>query len=103
MRSGVQAGSVIQMKDIRTSSTGGRIIIRKGSLVTATAMTGRLRVSLRDAEALSDGAIGDSIRLRNRQSGEEFSGQVISSGRVLVRPFTELSENTGEFGGGFGQ
>jgi len=101
VRSGVQAGSVIQLRDIRTSSTGGRIVIKKGNIVTATATAGRLRVSLRDAEALQDGAIGDSIRLRNRQTGETIVGEVIGSGRVLVRPFTEVSETTDSLEGGF--
>jgi flagella basal body P-ring formation protein FlgA len=96
VRFGVPAGSVIQMKDIKTSVTGGQIIIKKGTFVSATVRAGRLRVSLRDAEALQDGAMGESIRLRNRQTGETIVGEVIGHGRVLVHTFMS-SENAQEF------
>lgn len=96
VRFGVPAGSVIQMKDIKTSVTGGQIIVKKGSFVSATVRAGRLRVSLRDAEALQDGAIGESIRLRNRQTGETIVGEVVGYGRVVVHTYMN-SENAQEF------
>lgn len=96
VRFGVPAGSVIQMKDIKTSATGGQIIVKKGSFVAATVRAGRLRVSLRDAEAMQDGALGESIRLRNRQTGETIVGEVVGYGRVVVRTYMN-SENAQEF------
>lgn len=103
VRAGIQAGSVIQVRDMRTSVTGGKVVIKKGNFVTATASTGRLRVSLRDAEALQDGAMGDSIRLRNRQTGETIVGEVIGVGRVLIRPYADAPQNAGPFEGVFRQ
>lgn len=103
VRAGVQAGSVIQVRDMRTSVNGGKVVIKKGNFVTATASTGRLRVSLRDAEALQDGALGDSIRLRNRQTGETIVGEVIGVGRVVIRPYADAPQNAGPFEGGFGR
>ncbi len=85
LRSNVMAGSILQMRDLQTSAGRSQALIRKGQPVQVIAIAGRLRTAMQNVEALQDGNLGDSIRLKNRDSGREISGQVLGRGQVLIR------------------
>lgn len=85
LRSNVVAGSILQMRDMQNSSGRAQVMIRKGEPVQVIVIAGRLRTAMQNAEALQDGNLGDSIRLKNRESGQEISGQVLGPGQVLIR------------------
>ena len=85
LRSSVVAGSILQMRDMQNSSGRTQAMIRKGEPVQVIVIAGRLRTAMQNAEALQDGNLGESIRLKNRESGQEISGQVLGPGQVLIR------------------
>jgi flagella basal body P-ring formation protein FlgA len=60
-----------------------RPLVRKGALVEVTAREGELYVTMK-ALALQNGASGDIITLRNIESHNEISGQVVDDNRVEV-------------------
>jgi flagella basal body P-ring formation protein FlgA len=59
--------------------------VKRGDMVQVIAFSGRLRTSLRDAEALHDGGLGEMIELKNRDTGLKISGRVMGPGQVLIR------------------
>jgi flagella basal body P-ring formation protein FlgA len=61
-----------------------RPLVRKGDLVEASGQEGQLLVSMK-AVALENGARGDMVLLRNVESHNEISGQVVDDGRVQIR------------------
>ena len=85
LRSNVLAGSILQMRDMQTGPSRSQVMIKRGEPVQVVAIVRNLRTTLRDAEALQDGNLGDRIRLKNRESGQEISGQVLGPGQVLIR------------------
>ncbi len=85
VRANVVAGSILQMRDLQTSRTGGRIVVKKGEPVMVNAVAGKLRTTLRNAEALQDGAVGDHIKLMNLDSKEEIVGKVLGPGMVRIQ------------------
>jgi flagella basal body P-ring formation protein FlgA len=84
VRSNVVAGTILQARDLQTTSRGSQIIVKKGDLVTAYARVGKLETRLRNVEAMQDAGIGDSVKLMNRESDNLFSGKVIGAGAVRV-------------------
>jgi flagella basal body P-ring formation protein FlgA len=60
-----------------------RPLVRKGELVEATAREGELYVTMK-AMALENGARGDVITLRNLESHNEISAQVVDENRVEI-------------------
>lgn len=80
----VMAGSVLQMRDIRSTQTGGAPVIRRGDYVTVHVMAGRLRTTMSQVEALKDGALNETISLRNPATKAEFSGRVTGPGIVTL-------------------
>ena len=81
----VPAGAVLQLKDLQTSRTGKAIAIKKGDPVKVTASNGRLKLQMSNAEAITEGGVGEIIELRNRSTERTFSGEVTSPGHVTVR------------------
>jgi flagella basal body P-ring formation protein FlgA len=84
VRANVVPGTILQARDFQTTPAGGRILIKKGDLVTAYARAGKLQTRLRNVEAMQDAGLGDNIKLLNRESDNLFSGKVMSPGTVLV-------------------
>jgi flagella basal body P-ring formation protein FlgA len=84
VKSVVQAGAIIQLKDLQASETGKAVVIRKGDNVKVVAVLGSLRVEMANAEAVQDGGLGDFINLKNRETGKTIVGEVKARGRVLV-------------------
>jgi flagella basal body P-ring formation protein FlgA len=85
VRASVVAGSVLQLRDLQATSAGLKPVVKRGDLVQVIVFAGRLRTSMRDAEALQDGGVGELIELKNRDSGLKISGRVIGPGQVLIR------------------
>jgi flagella basal body P-ring formation protein FlgA len=79
MRLPVAAGSVLLPSQIE-----GPRLVRRGDLVNAVARAGGLEVRIQ-AQALADGAAGDTIKLRNPLTKKEFSGVVTPEGLVQVQ------------------
>jgi len=74
----VSAGRLLSWNDIAR-----RPLVRKGSLVAVSAIDGPLTVTLK-ALAMQNGARGDTIILRNRESRKDFSATVIDENHVQV-------------------
>jgi flagella basal body P-ring formation protein FlgA len=60
-------------------------MVARGELVRVYAVAGRLETVFRNAEAMQNGNLGDFIKLKNRDSGQEIVGQVVSPGAVRIR------------------
>jgi flagella basal body P-ring formation protein FlgA len=60
------------------------IVVKKRTLVRLVARRRNLTVTIPQAEALDDGRVGDTIRVRNPQSDRVVSGKVVDSGTVNV-------------------
>ena len=60
------------------------LLVRRGDVVTVIIETPGMRLST-PAEALEAGVAGAQIRIRNRRSQQELSGQVVQRGIVLVQ------------------
>ncbi|HWA85028.1 MAG TPA: flagellar basal body P-ring formation chaperone FlgA [Opitutus sp.] len=74
----VPAGQLLSWRDLAR-----RPLVRKGTLVEVSAVEGPLLVTLK-AVALENGAQGDVVLLRNRESLREFSATVIDENHVEV-------------------
>ena len=74
----VSAGRLLSWNDIAR-----RPLVRKGALVAVSAIDGPLTVTLK-ALAMQNGARGDTIILRNRESRKDFSATVIDENHVQV-------------------
>jgi flagella basal body P-ring formation protein FlgA len=74
------------MRDLQTEArSNADLLVKKGESIQATAMTAGLRTSSRNIEALENGRLGDRIRMKNRDSGKEFVGQVMGPGQAIIR------------------
>ena len=60
------------------------IVVKKGDLVTMIVDTAVMRLTVA-GEALEAGAVGNSIKVKNRSSKQELAGQVVASGVVQVQ------------------
>ena len=66
-----------------TRSIKPRAIVRRGKLVEALLKDGKLVISVK-AEALEDGILGQTIRVRNIASRREFRGKVENEQTIVV-------------------
>lgn len=74
----VPAGRLLTWTDLAP-----RPLVRKGALVDVSAIEGMLCVNLK-AIALENGAKGETITLRNRESRKDFSATVVDENQVQV-------------------
>lgn len=58
-------------------------VIRRGDRVTLSARVGAVVASV-EAESLQDGRVGDTVRVKNLQSGKVQPARVVSAGQVEV-------------------
>lgn len=72
------AQSVLRVRDVR-----GQRLVTKGSLVTMVVETPVMQLATQ-GRALSDGAMGETIRILNTQSNRTVDGVVIGGGRISV-------------------
>ncbi len=77
---------------IRISAVQRPVLVPKNSLVTIVLRTPKLFLTS-TGKALENGADGDVIKIANSQSKTIIEAEVISSGRVSVRPQTQLAMN----------
>ncbi len=85
VRSNIVSGSVLQMRDLHTVRTSLQPLVKKGETVRVMTMAGKLRTTYRNAEAMQNGMLGESIKLKNRESGQEIIGTVAGPGVVKIR------------------
>jgi flagella basal body P-ring formation protein FlgA len=85
VRGTLVAGSVLQLRDLQTSRTGGQIVVKRGESVRVFADLGRLRTALSNAQAMQDGGIGETIRLLNPDTRREIVGKVMGPGLVRIQ------------------
>lgn len=85
LKTGVQAGSILTVRNLKEPEESPRpILIRRRDNVRVVATSGRIQVTLQNAEAMQDGREGDLIRLKNVQTNQLISGKVTSAGYVIV-------------------
>ena len=86
VRGNVVAGSIVQLRDLQTTTrSDADVIVKKGDAIQVIAMARRLRTSIRNIEALEDGQRGERIRMKNRDSGKEIVGEIVGPGQAIVR------------------
>lgn len=66
----LRAGAIITPEDVRSA-----VMVKRGELVSVRCISGNLVVRL-EARAAEDGAMGETIRLRNERSRENFTATV---------------------------
>jgi flagellar basal body P-ring formation protein FlgA len=74
----VQPGVTLLARFVRP-----RAIVRRGQSLAALVRDGGLMISLK-VEALEDGALGQTIRIRNPVSRRDLRGRVLDEQNVLV-------------------
>lgn len=91
---GFEAARVLQPGDMiaptfvrrpRADRQTSPLVIKRRDRVKVVAVKGGLTVTIPQAEALDDGAVGDTIRLRNLQSRKIVIGQVEDSQTVKIK------------------
>jgi flagella basal body P-ring formation protein FlgA len=75
----VQAGAMLTWSDV-----GHRPLVKKGDVVEVSAREGLLRVTLKGL-ALQNGALGDTVTVRNPESLKVIPALVVGENRVEVR------------------
>jgi flagella basal body P-ring formation protein FlgA len=75
----VPAGRLLSWRDLAPRS-----LVRKGELIEVAAVDGPISVCMK-AVALQNGAVGETISVRNPDSKKEISAQVVGEKRVVVR------------------
>ncbi len=81
------AGAILVHKDIRpngSGATGSAEVIKRGDIVRLVARTPGLSVALRACEALENGRIDETIRVRNLQSRKIVTGRVVNAAELEV-------------------
>ena len=66
------------------STAADPYLIRARDTITVIASRGSLRVTLHDAEAMEQGRLGDTIRVRNPRSRQILRGKVVGASQVSV-------------------
>ena len=82
----IRPGQIIHSSVLRPADPSKKrtIVVKRRSLVRLIASKGRLTVSIPAAEAMDDGAVGETVRVRNLQSGKIVTGQVESDKTVKI-------------------
>ena len=86
-RRGLREGNPVRLTAVRRP-----VLVPKGSLVTITLSLPKMILTAR-GKAIEGGSEGDVIQIKNIQSNTILEAQVISSGRVVVRPTTLVAMN----------
>lgn len=76
---GVQAGRLLTWRDIAR-----RPLVKKGERVEVSVIDGLLAIKM-EAQAMENGAQGDTITVRNLESRKDFAATVVDENRVQVR------------------
>ncbi len=78
IRQNIPAGRVLQPRQFAAPR-----LVRRGERVTLVARNGTVQVRMA-GEALADGALGATVRVRNLSSRRIVQGEVVGKGRVLI-------------------
>ena len=83
----LRKGQLLLISDVREPvvvKTPTDTVIKRGDLVRVVAGKSGLKVSIRNCEALENGSVGETIRIRNRVSRRTLAGRVVEAGYVEV-------------------
>lgn len=75
---GLAVGTALTVRSIRQ-----RPLVHRGEMVEAVVQEGALNISLK-VEVMEEGALGQTIRIRNPQTRREFRGKVQNEQTILV-------------------
>lgn len=81
----LRPGDAIRMNDVADSREESPVLVKYRDTVRLVARKGRLAVTLSAAEALQQGRLGDTIRVRNADSKRVIVGKVVGPGELEVR------------------
>ncbi|MEZ6061520.1 MAG: flagellar basal body P-ring formation chaperone FlgA [Planctomycetaceae bacterium] len=85
-RRSVQPGEILSLKDLHEPAPEQRpIVVKARDRVQVTASCGIARVTLRAAEAMQPGRVGDVIQVKNLESNRVIPGRVTSAGHVEIQ------------------
>ncbi|MEQ9408592.1 MAG: flagellar basal body P-ring formation chaperone FlgA [Fuerstiella sp.] len=86
VRNNLRPGQLVSLRDIAQPVALERaVVVKRRDKVQVTALSGSLRIRLRQAEAMDDGRVGDFILLKNLESKRIITGRVVSAGEVEIR------------------
>jgi flagella basal body P-ring formation protein FlgA len=86
VRGTLKAGDMISLRDLQPAAIPQQQeLIRARDNVQITAVSGRLKVHLTSAQALQNGRLGQTIRVKNLKSNEIVTGRVTAPGQVEIR------------------
>ncbi len=86
VRTNLGPGEVLSLRDVvPPAQQRAEVVVKRRSKVRVTAVSGALRVRLRQAEALEDGHVGDFISLRNLDSKEVITARVVAPGQAEIK------------------
>lgn len=77
-RRSIRAGTLLRKQLLQAAR-----VVKKGDFILLTAGSGDLKVSIQ-VEALSDGRIGDKIRVRNRKTRKVVKAKVTATGNAEI-------------------
>lgn len=80
----IDIGQVIHRGNTNVTADSKLLTIAARDRVRLVAQRNGLTVTLSDAEALEKGSVGDTIRVRNPQSGRIVAGRISPSGDILI-------------------
>ena len=75
----VQPNRLLTWRDIAR-----RPLVRKGDFVEVAAIDGLLQVTMKGL-AMENGAVGDTVTIRNPESKKDFTAKVVAESRVQIR------------------
>lgn len=78
------ARAVAETRPVTWNDITPRALVRKGQMVEVVAMQGNLRITMK-GQAVRNGALGETVTIRNLESKRDFSAEVIDENKVRVR------------------
>ncbi len=85
-RRSVEPGEILSLRDLQDPLPQERpLVVKARDRVRVTAVSGVARVTLRTAEAMQPGRVGDVIQVKNLDSDRVISGKVTAAGQVEIQ------------------
>ena len=86
LRSAMKAGQLLTLRDLdEPAKESLQTVVSSRDKVFITAISGPLRIKLRNAEAMGSGRVGDVINVRNLDSQKVIAARVTGPGNVEIR------------------
>ena len=82
----MKAGQLLTLRDLdEPAKESLQTVVSSRDKVFITAISGPLRIKLRNAEAMGSGRVGDVINVRNLDSQKVIAARVTGPGNVEIR------------------